>query len=175
MRSTLAAIRQRREERKTVLGLGVEAVAGSKESRGRALLARRHALLLADAKALLKLTSEQVHSCLHSRFILDHYAFFVFINILLMARSFGWTAISVSVQRQNGMKASEAGISSSRTMDRQSHAAMEMSGGVYWEFKYLQLANTCLQFTSKSVRRTMSILASHMKTWISMTTTTEGI
>ena len=62
MRSVLAAVRQRREERKAVLGLSIDSVVGSKESRGRALLARRYALLLADAKALIKLTSEQVYN-----------------------------------------------------------------------------------------------------------------
>ena len=58
--SALAAIRRRREERKAVLGLSIDAFVGTKESRGRALLARRYALLLSEAKALIKLTSEQV-------------------------------------------------------------------------------------------------------------------
>ncbi len=74
MQSSSALSRQRREERKAVLGTSVEAAMGLKESKGRALLARRHAALLADAKALLKLTSEQVNFQLsiHCYLLLEH-------------------------------------------------------------------------------------------------------
>ena len=45
------------------VGASGDLVLVSKDSKGRALLARRYVNLLSDARSLMKQTSEQVHAC----------------------------------------------------------------------------------------------------------------